>query len=560
MYRWYERAEVCYAYLQDVPLVEIERSAWFTRGWTLQELLAPKGLSVQSLLAQKTLSRVANMVPADWCIVVHFFDKDWNSLGNQHHLVDVIQKATGIREPVLTRFVKLHNCSIAESMSWAATRETKRDEDRVYSLFGIFQVSLPMVYGEGGEAAFQRLQQAILRTSEDDTLFAWTGIHHRYGGLLAPNLEAFKQGGIFRTRADGPFLKVLGSQATERSIGIRTKLIPLSPSTYLVLLGCRHVSLDGGFGIYVRELGEDDDFARIKVSDDDLLYLSPREMDELQVLGRQNVLTPYKQDCPKTWAADRSITIRQLPLSWKHQLYLKKQVYGFRLDIPAESFSPYRVKGPVELDGAVSSGDTASTVWIERKKMMSAPCGTFLDKGIIGSVRGLYHPVTREKISEIRDIYVGFDQLFNPLLYIRKQSTAQTNTNIDAFLSERDDLEQETSYGCQSAHDSLLPQNEEAVTLEEAQFWNKVDAHTIVDHADREFCAIKTDRRAESEIYSYWLSDTKTRLNFRLRRYEMQEGMIWDLSLPAPLNVGEYKSDAGSHFGESLAIVDNSVD
>lgn len=463
---------------------------------------------------------------ADRPVVVRFFDKDWNYLGDQYSLVDIIQKATGIREPVLTKLIKLHNCSIAERMSWAANRKTKRIEDRVYSLFGIFQVHLPMLYGEG-EAAFQRLQQAILRTSEDDTLFAWTGISDRYGGLLAPNLEAFKHSAVLRTRADGPYLKVFGSQAAERGIGIRTKLIPWSTSTYLVLLGCRDVSLtDGCFGIYLRELDEANDFVRVEISGDDLLYLSPKELYKLQVLGRQNVLTPYKQDRPKMWAADRSILIRQLPLSWKHQLSLKKQVYGFRLDMPAESFSPYPVKLPDEIDSAVSIHDTMSTLWIEGRRMMSAHYGMFLNKGIIGSLRGLYHPVTREKISEIRDIYIGFDQSFNPLFYIRKKPTAQSNISIDAFLSEKDNFEQETSCGSQPDENSMLPQNEEATILEEAQFWNKLDAHTIVDNADREFCAIKTDRKADSEIYSYWLSGAKTRLNFRLRRYEMQEGMV----------------------------------
>lgn len=153
MYRWYRNARSCYAYLADVSIdggaetVEgkIEGSRWFTRGWTLQELVAP-----------------AN---------VEFYSKDWESLGSKSDLHALLTEITGIEERVL-RTGFLEDVSIAKRMSWAARRRTTRVEDRAYSLLGIFDVNMPLLYGEGIKA-FIRLQEEIMRVSDDQSLFAW---------------------------------------------------------------------------------------------------------------------------------------------------------------------------------------------------------------------------------------------------------------------------------------------------------------------------------------------------------------------------------------------------
>jgi len=153
MFRWYQKASVCYAYLADVlkdtdpdkDPEEFSRSRWFTRGWTLQELVAPKN--------------------------VVFYSRSWKNIGTKERLCNTISTITGIDIDTLlgedVTFV-----SVANKMSWASGRRTTRTEDMAYCLLGIFDVNMPLLYGEG-KKAFLRLQEEILRSSYDHSLFAW---------------------------------------------------------------------------------------------------------------------------------------------------------------------------------------------------------------------------------------------------------------------------------------------------------------------------------------------------------------------------------------------------
>ncbi|KAE8131019.1 ankyrin repeat-containing domain protein [Aspergillus pseudotamarii] len=163
MFVWYQEARVCYAYLYDVPSTPFEESRWFTRGWTLQELIAPQ--------------------------VVIFFNRDWEQLGNKTSLGRRISQRTRIPESILSGEKDLDTCSTAQRMSWAAERQTTRVEDRAYCLMGLFGVNMPLIYGER-ESAFIRLQEEILRISEDHSLFAWKSSDTR-AGLLATSPAAF---------------------------------------------------------------------------------------------------------------------------------------------------------------------------------------------------------------------------------------------------------------------------------------------------------------------------------------------------------------------------------
>ncbi|TFA97529.1 hypothetical protein CCMA1212_010730 [Trichoderma ghanense] len=155
MYRWYSRASVCYAYLSDVPDDDdpprlgskFRSSRWFQRGWTLQELLAPKHL--------------------------RFYNSEWRSIGTKGTICAVIKNITRVPQQFLLGITSLHGASVAQRMSWAAQRQTKRAEDIAYCLLGIFNVTMPMIYGEGGEQAFFRLQEQIMKTTRDDSILAW---------------------------------------------------------------------------------------------------------------------------------------------------------------------------------------------------------------------------------------------------------------------------------------------------------------------------------------------------------------------------------------------------
>ena len=167
MFKWYQRAVVCFVFLKDLdPETDsLENCNWFRRGWTLQELIAPRDIS--------------------------FFDKTWRNYGDKQKLGGEIARISGISEDVLMGKQPLADVPVAVRMSWAAMRETTREEDIAYCLLGIFDVNMPMLYGEG-EKSFIRLQEEIIKESPDMSIFAWkasTGMD--YSGLLARSPASF---------------------------------------------------------------------------------------------------------------------------------------------------------------------------------------------------------------------------------------------------------------------------------------------------------------------------------------------------------------------------------
>ena len=154
MNQYYTLSEVCFAYLADVspgaPINEANHefmnSRWHKRGWTLQELIAP--------------------------YVLVFVASDWSCIGTKHDLAPLLEKITQVPAAVLRSEDEPARFSVAQRMSWAKGRETTRPEDRAYSLLGIFQISMTTLYGEG-DRAFARLQEKIMKTSTDTSLFAW---------------------------------------------------------------------------------------------------------------------------------------------------------------------------------------------------------------------------------------------------------------------------------------------------------------------------------------------------------------------------------------------------
>ena len=190
MYKWYQNAKICYAYMSDViwtaenggPVAghdssrkdhhdnaspglsldtmatmqaaisnvtdasSFQNSSWFSRGWTLQELLAPR--------------------------TIKFFDSGWNVIGMKAELVNHIAERSGIDAGFIEERIPLEQASVAEKMSWVSRRQTTREEDMAYCLLGIFDVNMPLLYGEG-KKAFMRLQLEIIRKSDDESIFAW---------------------------------------------------------------------------------------------------------------------------------------------------------------------------------------------------------------------------------------------------------------------------------------------------------------------------------------------------------------------------------------------------
>jgi hypothetical protein len=152
MFCWYQKAARCYVYLSDVSTRKrkasdistectwesaFRASKWFTRGWTLQELLAPT--------------------------TVEFFSREGKRLGDRGTLKRYIQEITGITISALAG-TPLSQFGIDERLSWAENRQTTRVEDKAYSLLGMFSIHLPLIYGEGSENALKRLKKKIQKS------------------------------------------------------------------------------------------------------------------------------------------------------------------------------------------------------------------------------------------------------------------------------------------------------------------------------------------------------------------------------------------------------------
>ena len=156
MFRWYSEAARCYVYMSDVlthnsdgqdPASKsmwepaFRRSRWFTRGWTLQELIAPASVS--------------------------FFSREGTHLGDKKSLERQLCEATGVPANALRRD-PLSRFSVDERISWAENRDTRRKEDKAYSLMGLFDIHMPLLYGEREKKAFKRLRDEIHKTAKGE--------------------------------------------------------------------------------------------------------------------------------------------------------------------------------------------------------------------------------------------------------------------------------------------------------------------------------------------------------------------------------------------------------
>lgn len=198
MFNWYRMARICYAYLPDVhDIKDLEHSRWISRGWTLQELIAPNR--------------------------VEFYGKEWYHIGSRKSLANRLEALTKINWNLLSQISegpysfsiekRLASIGIATKMSWASRRETKRREDIAYCLMGIFGVHMPLLYGEG-DKAFQRLQQEILKDTTDSSILAyeWPSISH--SSLLASHPLCFRHSLSPLNLGSSPIVRYSSQQVT----------------------------------------------------------------------------------------------------------------------------------------------------------------------------------------------------------------------------------------------------------------------------------------------------------------------------------------------------------
>jgi len=229
MFRWYQDSTVCLTFLADFPRnadveAQLPLCRWFTRGWTLQELIAPKNLL--------------------------FLDQEWNLIGDKYDLGEKVEAITGISRWILDGSSPLSSVPLGQRMSWAAKRNTTREEDKAYCLLGIFDVNMPMMYGEESRA-FIRLQEEILRRTSDLSIFAWqsdnTSIQYR--GILAQSPAEFAYCTQIELNDDQFHFRDEIS-LTNRGVKIQTPLQYLGDGIYIMDLHCYRESKR--LGIYLR--------------------------------------------------------------------------------------------------------------------------------------------------------------------------------------------------------------------------------------------------------------------------------------------------------------------
>jgi hypothetical protein len=317
MYRWYKESSVCLVYLNDVEPVDtdeiivdtqITRSAasnafpscrWASRGWTLQELVAPTSL--------------------------RFYYQDWSLMGDKNEFVEELSSATGIPISVLETG-EVSEVSIAERMSWASKRQTTRLEDIAYCLLGIFDIQMPLLYGEG-EKAFLRLQEEILKSTDDYSLFAWRAVpstssiqpatsSSSYRGLLARSPSEFGDcGPIDRDNVTSVF------PINSTSLGIRIQLEFLrdpGPSgkdngRFLAMIRCSN-QMNQRLAIYLKCLDTANQYARVDA--DKLVPIDDWPTGQLRTIYvRQKLTIPPDFYTPemRSFRIQRRIADRSIP-------------------------------------------------------------------------------------------------------------------------------------------------------------------------------------------------------------------------------------------------------
>ncbi|KAH9847149.1 heterokaryon incompatibility protein-domain-containing protein [Lenzites betulinus] len=316
MYALYRDADVCFVFLADVPhgtdprerYSKFRWSRWHSRGWTLQELVAPPN--------------------------VVFLTCDWTFLGTKTSLASTLKQITGVDAEILLGLRPVESASVAKRMSWAAWRKTTRVEDRAYSLLGIFGVHMSPIYGEGTNA-FLRLQEEIIKHIPDQSIFAW-GLnstllapdkvfqtsrgqgYEKDCGLLAPSPDAFAGVGDvapitasnFAMRIDNTqdrvLLPPLHCVLTPQGARIELMTVPLPPETAEMLVKeeaadcnrCREAMARSPFRC----------LALLRCTDrDGHLIALPLHCPEEDVGAAENVTVGIHATCAREWHASSRV-------------------------------------------------------------------------------------------------------------------------------------------------------------------------------------------------------------------------------------------------------------
>lgn len=369
MYKWYANSEFCVAYLFDYDSHKhksIGVSTWFNRCWTLQELISPR--------------------------TVRFYDGLWHFCGTKAKVCKKLAEITGIDTDTL-RGADPRRCSIAQRMSWAAGRQATRIEDEAYSLLGLFDLSLPMLYGDG-EKAFMTLQERIIQYSDDPTILAWDSEFsddpEACHGLLAKSPSAFR--GCRNTKLIDERKRVSKLTYNFTGVELETLTTPHGMNTYICVLDCTSSAEPGERdAILVERLEDEDQYARVR-------------------RGVTTIMTVSEEDLSHWSFEDRTLKVRQIPNGEREGM-----IHGFRLrflSLPDVYESQIRYIRCLSRDGTILRPDTESGCVV-----------VGLSQDLWGTVALISLPESQHKISGFlpRHMRLGFDKDFNPMVEVTSQ-------------------------------------------------------------------------------------------------------------------------------------------
>ncbi|CZR54510.1 related to HET domain protein [Phialocephala subalpina] len=356
MYRWYKNAVFCCVFLFDVQSGSsdsgwtFKKSSWWSRGWTLQELIAPSE--------------------------VLFFDDSWQLLGTKQTLQDRISDITRVDTRILNG-EDPELCSIAQRMAWASNRTTTRTEDLAYCLLGIFGVNMPLLYGEG-DRAFIRLQEEIMKHSDDHSLFAWSFIGDGYRGLLAQSPSEFRS--CHNVVVAEEKTNRIPYSITNMGLSIEFQMKQWAMDTFMVTLDCETrnaLDLQSRCGIFLRYLKEKNQMARVSLNG-----------SALTTLGKD--IIGYKS---------KSIYVRQ---NVSHVHPESKKKYGFWLrTLPTK----ITIQTGPRTDEHVLIDVTSRNKWSLEERELEIPIGK----------RGTAGVLWYESKAGFSVMKLGFDSEFNPV-------------------------------------------------------------------------------------------------------------------------------------------------
>jgi hypothetical protein len=352
MFRYYRDSEFCYVYLADVrvePASElghaVSSSRWFTRGWTLQELVAPRNR--------------------------FFFDADWKLIGKiLPDEADVLEDGPPLTTPLTTptsptpsrRFrsslmdvddaegfplsialdqripldllchrTTLADYCVAEKMFYAVKRSTTRPEDRSYSLVGIFDVNMPLLYGEGGDKAFLRLQEEIIKKDFDHSIFDWAlpppkAPLSAYRGLLARSPDDFTVRKQYANQLEHEYQFQFPYSMTNCGLKMKLAMMPtgVHPGEYIAGLNCRHRDTEECRKIILVQIGAHDQYARVDAHTEALEFFSNLEKRLREEGSARDVFVKQEITVGPNYRTPRLETWIIHPPSASLQLYLRQ--------------------------------------------------------------------------------------------------------------------------------------------------------------------------------------------------------------------------------------------